>query len=449
MKKYTVFILLFILLTACKYTDDVTFDQKASDRTVATLNTYKKAFEETDTYWVLTIYPEVYRAGYWVYPFYPEIYKTDREFPRAHRSVGGYNFVVKLKDGKVTASSEVNGNNDEVDSFFTYSVTEGPTISFDTYNSVLHHFRFVSGLFPNARGGETEYIIVNEENGVYTLRGRTTNNTATLTRLQGDRETYLNKLAENTETLAGKGLSSISVNGTNVDLYLFPSYHQLTFIYGDHQHQQQAFVMTERGIKFYEPVTINGVTFSEFYINEAKTALVTPDDTFTTEFVASPITITDEAKTITFDSGYVCDGLLNLYNRVATAIANNYSFYDLNRDKDLTIQALKGNDQRSATVFNKFVPYSAGYNGGAYTYYEVEFVGVPNQPNQVQIYLKDRLAHPDYLEGYYRNQIQFFDEVTALYRYIAQNGPYIVAEAGNYYSFSSTKNSDIWFYMSK
>jgi len=193
MKKYIFLSLSFLIFVSCNYKEEETFEQKASERTVNSLNSYKKTLEN-DSYWLLTYYPEQYRVGYWVYPYQPEVFATDKDFPKAHRSIGGYNFLIKLKDGQVTASSEASYTNDEETSYFSYDITEGPTISFDTFNSVLHHFRFVSSSFPNARGGETDFIVLKYENDTFTLRGRTSNNIMTLKKFTGDRETYLNKI---------------------------------------------------------------------------------------------------------------------------------------------------------------------------------------------------------------------------------------------------------------
>ena len=51
-------------------------------------------------------------------------------------------------------------------------------------------------------------------------------------------------------------------------MVLFPSYRQIVFSY-DGQDVQQTFVVTDKGLKFYEPVTVNGVTLDELYINGA------------------------------------------------------------------------------------------------------------------------------------------------------------------------------------
>ena len=277
MKKYITLFLAFSLLTACSYKEENTFEQKASTRTTSVIETYKNILEGHDGYWVLSYYPGVTRSF--------------GGFPVAPRSLGGYTFVVKLKDGKVTASSEISNTNAEEESYYTYSVTEGPTLSFDTYNRILDHFRFVSAVFTNARGGDIEFIFLKEENGVITLRGRTSNNLMTLTKLTTDREAFLNKLRENTQALKGQGLSPITIGGVQVKLTHFPSYRQIVFSYEGNT-VQRAFTITEKGVKFYEPVEINGVKIEELYFNEDKSALVTPDGAISTALVPCPITFT-------------------------------------------------------------------------------------------------------------------------------------------------------------
>ena len=97
MKKYIFLSLSFLAFISCNYKEEETFTKKASERTVNSLNSYKNTLEN-DSYWLLTYYPEQYRVGYWVYPYQPEVFATDKDFPKAHRSIGGYNFLIKLKN---------------------------------------------------------------------------------------------------------------------------------------------------------------------------------------------------------------------------------------------------------------------------------------------------------------------------------------------------------------
>ena len=436
MKRYIILLITLSLVASCSYKEGDAFEQKPANRTNNTLETYKNTLEG-DTYWQLSYFPKVSRSFL--------------KLPRMDHSIGGYNIFLKFKDGKVSASAEFMPNNDEYTTYFSYQNTEAITLSFDTYSDVLHHFRRTSGQFPNARGGDIELEILEPINNGYSILGRSSATKMTLTKFTGNREEYLNKVRANTETLKGKGLNTTPIGGKAVTMVLFPSYRQIVFSY-DGQDVQQTFVVTDKGLKFYEPVTVNGVTLDELYINEAKTALTTPDNSVTITFQAAPIQITATPMKIWFDQGFVSDKFLTTYNTVDSWIKWSYAWYDLKRNgfTDLKISTIKGNDNESVTGFTKFISYVEGYDGGVQTYYEVDIVGVGDHPNQVRFILKDPSDHKTLRTGVDRNQIQFYSWiVTILYRTMANKGPYTVQDGGDYYKFTSTTDSNYWFYLYK
>ena len=421
----------FSFLTSCSYKEDNTFEQKASNRTTSVIESYKNILEGHDGYWVLSYYPGVTRSF--------------GGFPAAPRSLGGYTFVVKFKDGKVTASSEISNTNAEEESYYTYSITEGPTISFDTYNSILDHFRFVSAVFTNARGGDIEFIFLKEENGVVTLRGRTSNNLMTLTKLTGDREALLNKLRENTQALNSKGLNPITVQGAQVDLTLFPSYRQLVFSYGGNT-VQRPFTITEKGIKFYEPAEINGVKIEELYFNEDKSALATPDGAISTSLVSSPIEIRTNSRWVMLQDYYASQTYIDIYNQLKHQIENGkWRNYSLNNYLQFRV-IQKGNDQPTATAITLSVANINPRTGNRINYvvdYEADFVPVPGHPNQLQIFLKD----PNLANGWW----QYFPYLSPILEEVVNNAPYEISDSFDsyYYQLTSVKDRNFFISLSK
>ena len=431
MKKYITLLIAFSFLTSCSYKEDNTFEQKASNRTTSVIESYKNILEGHDGYWVLSYYPGVTRSF--------------GGFPAAPRSLGGYTFVVKFKDGKVTASSEISNTNAEEESYYTYSITEGPTISFDTYNSILDHFRFVSAVFTNARGGDIEFIFLKEENGVVTLRGRTSNNLMTLTKLTGDREALLNKLRENTQALNSKGLNPITVQGTQVDLTLFPSYRQLVFSYGGNT-VQRPFTITEKGIKFYEPAEINGVKIEELYFNEDKSALATPDGAISTTLVSSPIEIRTNSRWVMLQDYYASQTYIDIYNQLKHQIENGkWRNYSLNNYLQFRV-IQKGNDQPTTTAITLSVANINPRTGNRINYvvdYEADFVPVPGHPNQLQIFLKD----PNLANGWW----QYFPYLSPILEEVVNNAPYEISDSFDsyYYQLTSVKDRNFFISLSK
>ena len=438
MKKYIIFLLGAFLLPSCEYRQEDVFDKTPAERTADKLNENKKVLEY-DGYWLLSCYPEVYRQG---------LETTDY----VHRGIGGYNILLKLNDGKVVASSEFMTTNEEQQSFYSYQLAENLSISFDTYNEVLHHFRTTSAQHPNARGGDIFYDIIKKEGDTYTLQGRTSRNLMTLSRFSGNREAYLNKIREHIQLFVGKALNPITIGGKTVNLNLSPGYRQLLFSYDD-QKVQRAYIYTEKGIKLYEPVVIGGVSIDEFYINDTKTALTTPDGTIAANFVSSPIEINDNAKEIYFnqDYGYVSAGIYTMYADAKAEISRQQRWYDLLRDSYLYVRNIKGSDSESTAGLAKYIAYVSPYDGGVWTFYEVDFQGVPQHPDQVQMVLKGPSNNVAYSQGEYQNNIQYFSPLVRLYRRIAEKGPYTVdaTQYNTYYLLTSTKDPNLWFLLSK
>lgn len=301
-------------------------------------------------------------------------------------------------------------------------------------------------------GGDIFYDIIKKEGDTYTLQGRTSRNLMTLTRFSGNREAYLNKIRQNIQLFIGKALNPITVGGKTVKLNLSPGYRQLLFSY-DNQKVQRAYIYTDKGIKLYEPVVIEGVSIDELYINDTQTALTTPDGTIAANFVSSPIEITDTAKEILFNEeyGYVSAGIFAMYTEAKNEIARQQTWYDLLRDPYLYVKNIKGSDSESTAGLSKYISYASPYSGGVWTFYEVDFQGVPEHPDQIQMVLKGPSTNVAYSEGDYKNNIQYFSPLVRLYRRIAEKGPYTVnsTQYNDYYLLTSTKDSNLWFLLSK
>lgn len=445
MKKYIIILISGFFLASCNYKEDDIFEQKPSERIDPVLEAYKKTLENHDGYWLLSYYPRERRDAFWVYPYEGEgkLFANSRDFPKTNQSLGGYNFFLKFKDGKVTTSSEIGANNHEEDTYFDYILTEEPTLSFNTFGDIFHHFVHVTGIFPSGRGGEIDFNILKQEGDVLTLRGRTLYNEMTLTKFSGDRQEYLNTIRENANALKNKGLSSISVGGTAVKLKLFPSYRQLTFLYeNDTKYEQRAFIVTDKGIKLYEPVTINNVTFDEFYFNDTKTALTTTDGSISTSFVTSPLVI-EGTKTITFATGKVSASRLRVFQSTQRRVgrSNNGWFY---LDNHLDFQTMQGNDFPNVTGIHMKAYYAVGdyaYEAFLDIFYEMDFVPVPDAPNQVDILIKDPLDKNNYIQ-YFKGTLDTF--ITN----IPKAGPFIVeTQSDGSVKLTSSSDSNYWFIL--
>ena len=262
----------------------------------------------------------------------------------------------------------------------------------------------------------------------------------TLSKLTTNRETFLNKIRENRDKLLGKGLSPISIGGTQVKLELFPTTRQIAFLYeNDTKYQQQAFIVTEKGIKFYEPVSINNVTLSELYFNEDKTALVSPDGNFSSALVASPLTITN-STVISFEDSKASPYLIEKYEAAKGWAENIFSWGTLS--KKVKLAPMAGNEGENATGIEivETTEDGSGWSG----YYLVDFVGVAGAPTQVKFLSK---GPQDSKENY----LYFFkDPAIWLAEILVRSAPYTVENhSSEYYRLISVGDANVWFLVKK
>ena len=440
MKKYIIASLALLFLTACEYKEDPVFDQNPKERILSSLQNTRKLLEGHDGYWLLTYYPEDYQEGFWVYPYLSTLFPSTINFPKYHRSLGGYNFILKFSEGKVTASSEVVPTNREETTYYSYNISEFPILSFNTKGDIIHHFFSSTTNYHDARGGEVDFFIDKVEKETFTLRGKRNGNIMTLSKLTTDRETFLNKIRENRDKLLGKGLSPISIGGTQVKLELFPTTRQIAFLYeNDTKYQQQAFIVTEKGIKFYEPVSINNVTLSELYFNEDKTALVSPDANFSSALVPSPLTITN-STVISFEDSKASPYLIEKYEAAKGWAENIFSWGTLS--KKVKLAPMAGNEGENATGIEivETTQDGSGWSG----YYLVDFVGVAGAPTQVKFLSK---GPQDSKENY----LYFFkDPAIWLAEILVRSAPYTVENhSSEYYRLISVGDANVWFLVKK
>ena len=193
-----------LLLAACSQKEEAVYGEGASyvQRTNQTLSDYAATLEGTPQ-WLLTLY-----AG-------------------EKQAYGGHNVLVSFAHGKITAASEELPTEETSD--YSLLFGEKAILSFDTYTKVLHYFVEPSFLFPHGKEGDNQFEIQSYKDGVFSLRGKRSNNLITLSPFKGDKATYLEKIREKAALLKSVGIAPITINQKQVSLTLHPTLHQLTF----------------------------------------------------------------------------------------------------------------------------------------------------------------------------------------------------------------------------
>lgn len=117
-KKLFIYILLLLPMFAfqsCLKDQEEIFDKDAALRVQDAMDNADKAFTSAENGWLLEYYPE------------------------EAQSYGGCVFTIKFADGKATVSSDLNPGN-SCESLYKMTNDQGPVLTFDTYNDLMHLF---------------------------------------------------------------------------------------------------------------------------------------------------------------------------------------------------------------------------------------------------------------------------------------------------------------------
>ena len=261
--KKIIYILLaaIVILPSCLKDDKDIFDDSSANRMSKALEEYQKVMESKPNGWLMSYYP-------------------GRE--SASEVKAGYNYLVKFKEGRVTAALDydivdynVPGNTGvsypsgtEVSSFFKMIGDEGPILSFDTNNALLHYFCSPTSAKPYADYGDYEFTVISASSDSIVLRGKRYRNKMIMTPIP-EGETWSQCLAniENIRNIINHSLYGIEffVDGKSVEVTKLARGFTFTIVSDDvTETVTAAYRCTENGIQFYKPIEINGVYIQNF-----------------------------------------------------------------------------------------------------------------------------------------------------------------------------------------
>ncbi len=233
-------------MTSCLIEEKEVFDKTPAERMDAFLAEYKTLLESSENGWLFEYYPQ------------------------KDQSYGGYNYILKFKDGYVTAWLELTAQ-EEVS---TYKMTpdDGPVISFDTYNANLHFFAEASPSQYQGLQGDYEYNILGKSGDgseIY-VKGRKSGNVLTMRKFEGtDPVAYFTACNEIYESFAAAkydmtvdGTLALSCSMSNMRLTFTTETKPATELApAEVASYSSAYCYTDTGIRFYEPIEVNGVTY--------------------------------------------------------------------------------------------------------------------------------------------------------------------------------------------
>ena len=257
MKKifYTaVLALLTLSVQSCLMEDKDLFDQSAAERLESYINKYGAILPSAEKGWMLEYYPD------------------------ETQQYGGYVYVLKFTEDDVTAHFELaedagHAAGETVTSLYRIVSDDSAVLTFDTFNDYIHYFANPNINDYEARHGDYEFNLVDvsdDGNEIY-LRGLRTGNHMTLRKLNMSAESYMQKIAamkynvlarRHTLTIAGaSNTTCVFGNGINTIRYAYTAD-------GVEYSGMIPFCHTDLGIRFYEPVELNGVMYESLVYSD-------------------------------------------------------------------------------------------------------------------------------------------------------------------------------------
>lgn len=242
---------LFVFQSCMKDQDDV-FDEPSSLRMQKALDNTRKVLRESEKGWLI------------------DYYVGDNQ------KYGGYAFTVKFDSLTCTASSELSA--DTATSYYKLTTDDGPVLTFDTYNTVLHALATPSADNYEGSHADYEFIILSADSNEVVLKGKKTGSIMKMHPLTETSSAYLSRVDSLVGNFVINGASG-TVDKTSLNLLVDIDNRQIEYSSSNDStiSGSTAFTMTDKGVRLYEPITINGLKLQNFIFDADKTTLTCTD----------------------------------------------------------------------------------------------------------------------------------------------------------------------------
>ena len=255
MKRIFYILLITALLGSCVKGDDPLFDQSASERMNEAIANATNILVSAEHGW---------QADY---------------YPYANYAQGGFAMFLKFySDGRVDVMCEIATNvpaRQKETSLFGMTADQGPVLTFNTYNKVMHYFSEpLSSAQTTGRAGDYEFIVMSATPDKVVLKGKKRGNRFVLHRnaTAVDTDAYLRSAASLAGDLSPFGIFNLTVDGKERGGATVTDRNFTNFTYtenGQEEVTRLSFAFTADGIRLYEPFTIDGVTMERFVWDNA------------------------------------------------------------------------------------------------------------------------------------------------------------------------------------
>lgn len=269
MKKLLILLALPLLFSACLKDDEDKFSKSATERIEAAVKEAITVLQGAENGWRMEMYPE------------------------KERIYGGYTLFLKFNaDNTVVASGENFGAGKTDKSLYAVKAENGPVLTFDTNNEIIHYFSSPTtgaelgvGTANGGLEGDSDFVVMEASADFVKLKGTKTNNYAYLypiepgvnwtTELQAYIDAGDNMSLTYNRCVVGGNTYSIDTetmlnNFTSraFKIAYTPSAPGEDGSVSTTEVIKAPYICTKTGVKFYSPLTIGNATISEMTFKE-------------------------------------------------------------------------------------------------------------------------------------------------------------------------------------
>ena len=190
-------------------------------------------------------------------------------YPKSNQSYGGVAYTIKFTRDNAIVRYENKPDDGEVKSLYKMKEDDGPVLSFDTYNTFLHTYATPKSGEYRGKEGDFEFVIDSIGADRIKIHGKRSLNTMYLCKLSGESSEYMEKLTDLTNLFVFSDVA-LNIGGKPYTLVITDKNNRQLAIYdGDKIVAESAYAFTDKGIRLYEPITLNGVQLYDLTLDKA------------------------------------------------------------------------------------------------------------------------------------------------------------------------------------
>ena len=249
-----IYVVLALLMQSCLHDNKTAFDLPAAQRIDQSVADYTALLESSEGGWMLQYY-----AG-------------------KNYSYGGYTLLLKFKNGHVTAMGDVLDPEEKATSDYAVVKDQGPMLSFNVYNKVIHPLAEAWLGNPDGIQGDYEFSILRATTDSIVLRGRKWKNEMLLTRLPKDAnwDEYTIGIITVKDGMSVSTYNFIQGNDTLAQGTIDPTTRRLTVTLGQTK-WDMPYCTNATGIVLRQPCTIGDNRYKNLTGNETDRDLAEND----------------------------------------------------------------------------------------------------------------------------------------------------------------------------